>query len=197
MVLLTLRKGDVLFYAVQQNHRFYSCEAVSKEGVIRLETRTGFLISHIKQIQGRVFDRLLQTCGVEEFNGPQGHILYVLWKSDGIPIVELAQKTGLAKNTLTAMLCRMEENGLICREASASDRRQSLIHLTPKARALEKRYNQVSQQMNSLFFKDFEKTEIKELEQYLDRIVSNLERAEQALKKGKDVHDGKSKNQDL
>ena len=90
--------------------------------------------------------------------------------------------------------CRMEENGLICREVSSSDRRQSLISLTPKVRALEERYNQVSQQMNSLFFMDFEKEEIKELEQYLDRIVSNLERAEQALKKGKDVHDGKSKN---
>ncbi len=109
----------------------------------------------------------------------------MLWKSEGIPIVELAQKTGLAKNTLTAMLCRMEENGLIRREISASDRRQSIISLTPQARALEKRYNQVSQQMNSLFFKDFEKAEIKELEQYLDRIVSNLEQAEQALKKRK------------
>lgn len=88
----------------------------------------------------------------------------------------------------------MEENGLICREASASDRRQSLISLTPKARALKERYDQVSQQMNSLFFKDFEEEEIKELEQYLDRIVFNLERTEQALKKGKDVHDGKNKN---
>jgi len=48
--------------------------------------------------------------------------------------------------------------------------------------------------MNSLFFKDFENAEIKELEQYLDRIVSNLERAEQVLKKGKDVHDGKGEN---
>ena len=84
----------------------------------------------------------------------------------------------------------MEENGLICREISAFDRRQSIISLTPKARALEERYDQVSRQMNRLFFKDFEKAEIKELEQYLDRIVSNLERAEQALKKGKDVHDG-------
>lgn len=89
----------------------------------------------------------------------------------------------------------MEEYGLICREVSASDRRQSLISLTPRARALEKRYNQVSQQMNSLFFKGFEKEEIKELEQYLDRIVSNLEQTEQAFKKvGKDVHDSKGKN---
>lgn len=149
-----------------------------------METRTGFLISYIKQVQGRVFDRLLQTCGVEEFNGPQGRILYVLWKQEGVPIVELAQKTGLAKNTLTAMLGRMESNGLICREISESDRRQSLIHLTPKARALEERYNEVSREMNCLFFRNFEEKEIKELEQYLDRIVFNLEQTEQALKKG-------------
>ena len=96
----------------------------TRKGVISLETRTGFLISHIKQIQGRVFGRLLQTCGVEEFNGPQGHILYVLWQSEGIPMVELAQKTGLAKNTLTVMLSRMEENGLICREIGRASCRE-------------------------------------------------------------------------
>ena len=78
-----------------------------------MESRTGFLISQIKQVQARIFQRLLQECGVEEFNGPQGHILYVLWQKDEVPIVELSQKTGLAKNTLTAMLGRMEEQGLI------------------------------------------------------------------------------------
>ena len=161
-----------------------------------LETRTGFLISQIKQVQGRVFDRLLQSCGVAEFNGPQGRILYVLWQSEGIPIVELAQKTGLAKNTLTAMLGRMEQNGLIAREASSLDKRQSLIRLTPKARALKKRYHQVSRQMDDLFFQNFKRKEIEELEQYLDRIVSNLEQTEQALKKGKDLQYGKSENED-
>lgn len=161
----------------------------------KLETRTGFLISQIKQVQGRVFDRLLQASGVEEFNGPQGHILYVLWQSEGIPIVELAKKTGLAKNTLTAMLGRMEQRGLVRRDASPSDKRQSLICLTQKARALKTRYDQVSQQMNALFFRDFQKEEIKELEQYLDRIVSNLEQTEQTLKE-KDGQYGKSKNED-
>ena len=154
------------------------------------------MISQIKQVQGRVFDRLLQSCGVVEFNGPQGRILYVLWQSEGIPIVELAQKTGLAKNTLTAMLGRMEQNGLIAREASSLDKRQSLIRLTPKARALKKRYHQVSRQMDDLFFQNFKREEIEDLEQYLDRIVSNLEQTEQALKKGKDLQYGKSENED-
>ncbi len=151
-----------------------------------METRTGFLISQIKQVQGRIFQRLLQASGVAEFNGPQGHILYVLWQTEGIPIVELARKTGLAKTTLTAMLARMEQAGLIRRTAAPGDRRQSLIQLTPRARGLQQRYEQVSQQMNELYFAGFSPQEIRALEQALDRVVRNLEQAEQALKTPKD-----------
>lgn len=35
------------------------------------ETRGGCLISQIKQIQGRVFGRLLTESGIDEFNGAQ------------------------------------------------------------------------------------------------------------------------------
>ena len=97
-----------------------------------MDTRTGFLISQIKSVSGRLFERILQDCGVEEFNGAQGRILYVLWQADRVPIVELSQKTGLAKNTLTSMLGRMEESGLILREQSEEDRRQTIISLTDK-----------------------------------------------------------------
>ena len=76
---------------------------------------------------------------MEEFNGAQGRILYVLWQADRVPIVELSQKTGLAKNTLTSMLGRMEESGLILREQSEEDRRQTIISLTDKARELEEK----------------------------------------------------------
>lgn len=152
----------------------------AKGGTV-LETRTGFLISQIKLAQRRVFQRLLQANGVEEFNGPQGSILYVLWQEDGIPIVELVRQTGLAKNTLTAMLERMERSGLVCRNPGAKDRRKTLICLTDRARGLEERYNQVSQQMNRLFFEGFSAGEMGELEGYLDRIVENLRRAEKTI----------------
>lgn len=140
------------------------------------------MISQIKQVQGRVFQRLLQTCGVEEFNGPQGRILYILWQTDGIPIVELSQKTGLAKNTLTAMLGRMEEAGLVHREQSESDRRRAVISLTDKARKLEKKYNEVSQQMNVLFYRGLTQEDAAQLDRLLDRVLENLEQTEKELK---------------
>lgn len=162
-----------------------------------LDTRTGFLISQIKRVQGRVFQRLLQDSGVEAFNGPQGVILYVLWQQDGVPIVELSQKTGLAKNTLTAMLRRMEDSGLITRQASEADRRQSLIVLTEKARGLQGPYDEVSQRMNELFFDGFSQTEVKQLDGYLDRIVSHLEQVEKNLKQGKGPYDVQGAEQDI
>lgn len=143
-----------------------------------LETKTGFLISQIKLTQRRIFQKLLQSCGVEGFNGPQGNILYVLWQKDMVPIVEIAEKTGLAKNTLTVMLDRMEENGLVCRKQSADDRRKTLVCLTEKARGFEQDYERVSRQMNDLFFRNFSEKEIRELEKYLDRIMENLQEAE-------------------
>ena len=152
-----------------------------------MDTRTGFLISQIKSVSGRLFERILQDCGVEEFNGAQGRILYVLWQADGVPIVELSQKTVLAKNTLTSMLGRMEESGLILREQSEEDRRQTIISLTDKARELEEKYDEVSERANLLFFKGFTPAEIAELECLLSKVLVNLERSENDLKRGKDV----------
>ena len=151
-----------------------------------MESRTGFLISQIKQVQSRIFQRLLQESGVEEFNGPQGHILYVLWQKDEVPIVELSQKTGLAKNTLTAMLGRMEDTGLIERKAARSDKRQSLIVLTKKARDLQGKYDEVSQKMNEIFYKDFTQKEVVTIDGFLDRILLNLEQSERSAKSGKE-----------
>ena len=76
----------------------------------------GFLITRIKQVGGRVFDRILSQKKIDVFNGAQGRILYVLWQDDGIPISELSRQTGLATTTLTSMLDRMETADLIYRD---------------------------------------------------------------------------------
>lgn len=119
---------------------------------------------------------------MEEFNGPQGHILYVLWQEDGVPIAELVKGTGLAKNTLTAMLGRMEEAGLIARLPSERDRRQVLISLTAKARGLEEKYMEVSEEMNRLFYRGMGQQEAEQLDGLLDKVLKNLEDCERELK---------------
>ena len=69
----------------------------------------GTLISQIKQLQDRVFNRILKEEGIFEFNGPQGRILFALWKDEKMSLIELSQKTSLAKTTLSAMVERMKK----------------------------------------------------------------------------------------
>ncbi len=118
--------------------------------------------------------KILKKAGISEINPAQGRILFVLWKKDEIPITELARKTLLSKSTLTSMLDRLEEAGLIIRVPSKKDRRTILIKRTEKDKRLEKTYVQVSDEMTSLFYKGFTSGEIDTFEEYLKRILANL-----------------------
>lgn len=140
-----------------------------------MDTKGGYLISRIKQMGTRLFDRMLAEADIDAFNGAQGRILYVLWQQDGITISQLSAQTSLANTTLTSMLDRMELNGLIRREPSPRDRRALLIRLTEKARSLQGDYDRISQQMNQRYYLGFSEEEVRQLEGYLQRILDNLE----------------------
>ena len=141
-----------------------------------METKGGFLISRIKQMGTRIFDRMLATSGIDEFNGAQGRILYVLWQNDEISISSLSAQTSLANTTLTAMLDRMENSGLIVRKFDPKDRRNRLIVLTEKAKSLKGDYTRISEKMNEIYYTGFTETEIVQFESYLQRILDNLEK---------------------
>ena len=132
------------------------------------------MITQSKQIGGRVFDKILQKENIKEFNGAQGKILYVLWQHDHISIIELSRLTGLANTTLTSMLDRMEESGLLRRLPDPQDRRKNLIALTKKAEQLKESYDKVSLEMHEIYFKNFSPEEIMAFETYLRRVLENV-----------------------
>lgn len=141
---------------------------------LKLNSQGGFLISQIKQMGGRIFEKILSEKGIDAFNGAQGRILYVLWQNESIPITELSEKTGLAKTTLTSMLDRLEVLGHVQRVFDKTDRRRVLITLSEKARELQNEYDEVSVKMNEIYFQGFSNEEILQFEGYLLRILENL-----------------------
>ena len=148
---------------------------------MNVETQGGFLITQIKQISGRLFEKLLADAGVEEFNGAQGRIIYILWQKDNIPIIELSNKTGLAKTSLTSMLERMENANLIVRIPDKSDKRKICLSITEDARKLSDEYDRVSRQMNEIYYAGFSDDEIVTFEKNLQRILSNLTNKENTI----------------
>lgn len=149
-----------------------------------MKAEGGFLMSQIKQVSSRMFEKMLIEAGVDAFNGAQGRILYVLWQHDNIPIVELSKKTGLAKTTLTSMLDRMEASNLIVRMYDPKDRRQIRIVLTKNARSLSDKYDDVSEQMTNVYYAGFSEDEIMFFEDTLRRVLNNLQEKETFYDKG-------------
>lgn len=94
-----------------------------------MEMNGGFLVTKIKQLGDRIFEKILREKNIDAFNGAQGRILYVLWQEDGISIRSLSTKCGLAITSLTTMLERMENQGLISRVQSETDKRKTLLYL--------------------------------------------------------------------
>ena len=138
-----------------------------------METNGGFYITQIKQLQDRIFERLLLENGIE-ISGGQGRILFILWKTDNLTISEISEKTSLAKNTVSVVINGMVNKGIVERNINPSNRRQAIVSLTEYAKSLQRKYETVSEQMNELFYQGFSEKEQRQFEQYLARILETL-----------------------
>jgi len=141
----------------------------------------GFLVSQIGRKSSRIWERLLKEYEIDAFNGAQGRILYVLWEHENLTITDIARLTSMANTTLTSMLDRMEESGLIKRIPDKKNRRQIFITVTDKAKEYRDKYDWLSDSMNDVYYRGFTEEEVKEFEDKLRKIVTNLETEERNL----------------
>ena len=147
----------------------------------------GFLITKLKQLQSRALAQCISDKGIDAFSGEQGKILFVLWQKDKITQKELATETGLAKNTITVMLEKMEKNNLIKRITDENDKRKSLVILTEYAKSLKKCSDKISDKMLKKMYKGFSEEEIDNFEEYLHRIIKNFEEKRKVIDNGKSI----------
>ena len=77
-----------------------------------MEKKGGFYITQIKQLQDRIFEKMLADNGIEISSG-QGRILFVLWKKDNLTAGEISRQTLLARNTVSVVIDGMVQKGLV------------------------------------------------------------------------------------
>ncbi|ENZ13290.1 MarR family winged helix-turn-helix transcriptional regulator [Enterocloster clostridioformis] len=141
-----------------------------------MKSETGILMAQINQMTTRAIDKLIAESGTNDFSAAQGRILAILWDEDGISMQELANRSGLAQNTLTGMIDRITKNGLCERRPDPDDRRKYRICLSEKGRNLRLVFETVTEKMYSLYFNGFDDAEIKQLDVLLHRIINNLQK---------------------
>lgn len=69
--------------------------------------------------------------------GPQRLVIRLVGRFPGIPAGRLAELLHVHPSTLTGILERLEQQGLIARRRDSRDRRRSLLGLTQKGRRLD------------------------------------------------------------
>jgi len=69
--------------------------------------------------------------------------LLVLWERDGITVGELCERLMLDNGTISPMLKKMEQAGLVVRTRSREDERVVVVSLTDEGRALQKKASEV------------------------------------------------------
>jgi DNA-binding MarR family transcriptional regulator len=79
----------------------------------------------------QVSKRMSREWGV---TGPQRFVLRVVGLAPGLSAGDLAATLHVHPSTLTGILRRLEEEGLIARSADAADRRRAVLHLTERGR---------------------------------------------------------------
>lgn len=106
----------------------------------------------------------------------QWRFLRQLWRSNGICQHKLAGQLAISDATATVTLRELEKKGLIDRRRNAGNRREVLIFLTQRGRALESALLPVTRDIRNLATRDIPAHEVAALEDLLRRVIANLDR---------------------
>ena len=147
---------------------------------MKAKMKGGYLIYHVGLLNGRTYQKLLKKQPSAQFRSEQSKILSSLWnyENECMTFTDLSQKTGLAINTLTSMIKKLEEQGLVSLEACKIDKRKRYVSLTELGKAQKEIGDEVSYELGEQFYKGFSTQEIFEFESYLERIIQNLKEYE-------------------
>ena len=112
---------------------------------------------------------------------PQFDIVATLGNTPGLTFKELGQRTLITKGTLTGVVDRLEERGLVRRVASDCDGRSTLVRLTPAGEALFERTFVPHLAFLAPAFEALPECGRRELEKRLGQLRVELERRHAAM----------------
>ena len=131
----------------------------------------GYRIKLLSQLLSRHFQERLEPFGLTPFHWV---VLCCLWEEDGIATSSIGDKLQQVGGTLTGVLDRMEERGLIERERDRLDRRRVRIWLTEAGKSLQTVLPPVAQELREQAMAGIPLAEQEQLSNLLDRAIANL-----------------------
>ena len=113
---------------------------------LQLDNQICFRLYTAARLVTQAYTPMLTELGITY---PQYLVLMVLWEKDNQPVNDIAHRLLLETNTVTPLLQRMEKLGLVSRKKGEQDKRQQIVSLTEKGKAMEEQaYDSIPKSMD-------------------------------------------------
>ncbi|MBB3659626.1 DNA-binding MarR family transcriptional regulator [Rhizobium sp. BK650] len=106
----------------------------------RLEKQLCFAVYATAHAFTRAYKPILDKVGLTY---PQYIVMLVLWEKAELPVKTIGEQLDLDSGTLSPLLKRLEQSGLIKRTRDSRDERQVIVSLTPKGQAMKGEVNTI------------------------------------------------------
>ena len=135
------------------------------------QTKTIFLISKIREKANKFILADLAQHGITKLAPSHGDILACLYQRERVTMKEISDSI---HPTVTVLVNKLTELGLVKKLQAAEDSRVIYVELTEQGKALQKLFEKISADLVQKVFQNMEQEEMKKLEISLQKILDNL-----------------------
>jgi len=123
-------------------------------------------------IMGSVGQKVFGPCGL---TSPQYGFLYVLKDfPEGISLKAIGDHLMVSRSNISGLMMRLEQKGLVAREASQEDKRIWLAKITPRGQKLFEEARPFREAVDSFAFAGLNGTDKRQFLNYLTRTLQRL-----------------------
>ncbi|MBI5971097.1 MAG: MarR family transcriptional regulator [Deltaproteobacteria bacterium] len=139
--------------------------------MFNLDDSLGFLLNRAAFAMRRAFEKRLAKHGL---TAPQWAILARLWEEDGQSPSVVGRSLHFDRPTITGIVDRLEQKGLIRKARDSRDRRVIRTYLTDKGMALKKQLQPLAQGVNRIASMGISDADVARMKDCLRNIWRNL-----------------------
>ncbi|HHW61847.1 MAG TPA: MarR family transcriptional regulator [Syntrophomonadaceae bacterium] len=133
---------------------------------------TTFICYQMKTTMKKVEKHIAEFLSQYGLTMTQSFILFSLLEKDGSTLTEIGLRTQIDNSSLTAMVDKLEKQGLVERRLSTEDRRVVTLYLTPQGREVGKQIYSAGERYHQMLLKNIHHIESEFYEGL--NIISNL-----------------------
>jgi DNA-binding MarR family transcriptional regulator len=132
------------------------------------------LISTIRDKANKLIGRELRSRSIHGLAPSHGAILFELFQSESVSMMEIAKRINRDKSTVTALVKKLIDLGYVERVKDPNDSRVTLVELTKKGRELKPDFDEISKMLLERVYKSHSTQEKEGIIRGLERLLNNL-----------------------